>query len=147
MDCYRITLDGETFDVEILSDPTREEIEVRVDGETLRVRVGNAMPQELASTESPIPEVAPTTPQPVSSRPTAAPTANGSQLVSPLPGTIIAVSVQAGQHVDTGDELLIIEAMKMNNRIRSPRTGTVGEVLVQVGQQVNHGVPLLAWLD
>lgn len=49
--------------------------------------------------------------------------------------------------MNAGDDLLVIEAMKMNNRIRSPRSGTVGEVLVQVGQQVGHGAPLLAWSD
>jgi biotin carboxyl carrier protein len=57
------------------------------------------------------------------------------------------VAIEPGQHVDAGDELIVIEAMKMNNRIRAPRAGTVGKILVQVGQQVNHGAPLLAWSD
>jgi oxaloacetate decarboxylase alpha subunit len=57
------------------------------------------------------------------------------------------VHVRPGQAVSKGDQLLVIEAMKMNNQIRAPRNGSVGEVLVQAGQQVGHGEPLLTWAN
>jgi len=146
MAIYHITLEGRTFVVEVLSDPTQDEVQVRVDGETLQVQVGIAE-QTISPAAAPTPRPSATeSPRPAVPLPTAlAP--NGAQLVSPLPGTVVAVSVQTGQQVDAGDDLLVIEAMKMKNRIRSPRSGTVGEVLVQVGQQVGHGAPLLVWSD
>jgi biotin carboxyl carrier protein len=146
MQIYHITLNGTTFVVEVLGDPTQDEVQVRVDGETLQVRVGDAehAPPPTGA-PAPLPSSAPS---PAPASPPPAPLGgNGSQLIAPLPGTVISVSVQTGQRVNAGDDLLVIEAMKMNNRIRSPRSGTVGEVLVQVGQQVGHGAPLLAWSD
>jgi len=60
---------------------------------------------------------------------------------------VVEITVEPGQGVSPGDQLLVIEAMKMNNQIRSPRSGTVGELLVSVGQQIGHGEPLLTWKD
>ena len=139
MKSYHITLEEQTFEVEILSDPRLEQVQVRVDGETFIVdvaRVGETRP--AVALESEFKPVVPLSPPS---------TPAGSQLVSPLPGVVIQVAVQPGQSVSAGDELLVIEAMKMNNRIRSPRNGTVGEVLVEVGQQVSHGMPLLTWAN
>jgi len=60
------------------------------------------------------------------------------QLVAPMPGKIVRVLVAAGQQVDAGQGLLVIEAMKMQNEIRSPKSGTV-EKLAREGQTVNAG--------
>lgn len=60
------------------------------------------------------------------------------QLVAPMPGKIVRVLVAAGQHVDAGQGLLVIEAMKMQNEVRAPRSGTV-EKLAREGQTVNAG--------
>ncbi len=60
------------------------------------------------------------------------------QLVAPMPGKIVRVLVTAGQQVDAGQGLLVIEAMKMQNEIRSPKSGTV-EKLAREGQTVNAG--------
>ena len=145
---YRITLGGQTFEVEILSDPREREVQVRVDGETLMVSVA-----PLKEAPAPVSAAAPLQPAIDPLRPAPGPSprremvSSGSTLTAPLPGTVIQVGVRPGQSVDTGDELLVIEAMKMNNRIRSPRGGTVGDVLVQVGEQVSHGAPLLSWAD
>jgi len=59
-------------------------------------------------------------------------------LVSPLPGTVTEVFVRAGEEVEAGAILLVIEAMKMKNSIRSVRAGRVAAVLVQAGQSVAH---------
>jgi biotin carboxyl carrier protein len=141
MDRYRITLGGITYEVEVLSDPTGSEVQVRVNDEIFEIQVSDVERGQAAVSPTPL------TPPVPSISPAVAPAANGAELISPLPGTVISVAVEEGQRVEAGDELLVIEAMKMNNRIRSPRSGTVGQVLVQVGQQVNHGAPLLAWAD
>jgi biotin carboxyl carrier protein len=60
------------------------------------------------------------------------------QLVAPMPGKIVRLLVAAGQHVDAGQGLLVIEAMKMQNEIRSPKSGVV-EKLAREGQTVNAG--------
>lgn len=66
---------------------------------------------------------------------------------SPLPGTVIEVFVKAGQKVEMGQVILIIEAMKMKNSIRSIHTGTVSEVLVNAGQSVAHKQALLKFAE
>jgi biotin carboxyl carrier protein len=68
------------------------------------------------------------------------------QIVAPMPGKIIRVLVQAGERVEAGQGLLVVEAMKMQNEIRSPKSGTVERLLVKEGQPVNAG-EALAWID
>lgn len=58
---------------------------------------------------------------------------------SELPGTVTKINVANGQHVNRGDVLLVIEAMKMANDIVSDVDGTVQRVAVTPGQSVNQG--------
>jgi biotin carboxyl carrier protein len=60
-----------------------------------------------------------------------------------IPGRIVAVSVAEGDSVEIGQQLLVIEAMKMQNELRSPRAGTVERLAVGVGQTVDLGAVLL----
>ncbi len=64
--------------------------------------------------------------------------AGEAEVVSPMPGVVVAVLVDAGQAVRTGEGLLILEAMKMENEIRAPRTGVVEAVGVEPGQRVSQ---------
>ncbi|MGH7388207.1 MAG: acetyl-CoA carboxylase biotin carboxyl carrier protein subunit [Candidatus Rokuibacteriota bacterium] len=69
---------------------------------------------------------------------------HGAQTVrAPLPGRVTHVAVQAGDTVQAGDPLLVIEAMKMENEFRASLAGTVSEVRVQAGQAVNGGDVLM----
>ncbi|HJX03421.1 MAG TPA: biotin/lipoyl-containing protein [Dehalococcoidia bacterium] len=61
------------------------------------------------------------------------------KMEAPLPGKILSVKVKAGDKVAEGDELLSIEAMKMENPILSPVSGEVKEVNVTQGQSVKAG--------
>ena len=58
---------------------------------------------------------------------------------------IAAVSVQPGSGVTVGQELLVIEAMKMKNAIRAARAGEIGALHVGVGQTVRQGDLLLEY--
>jgi biotin carboxyl carrier protein len=60
------------------------------------------------------------------------------QLIAPMPGKIVRVLVAAGDHVDAGQGLLVIEAMKMQNEVRSPKSGTVEKLTVE-GRTVSAG--------
>jgi biotin carboxyl carrier protein len=68
------------------------------------------------------------------------------QILAPMPGKIVRVLVQAGEKVQAGQGLIVVEAMKMQNEIRSPKSGTVERLLVKEGQPVNAG-EVLAWID
>jgi len=61
------------------------------------------------------------------------------QVTAPMPGKVVRLLVSAGEVVDAGQGLLVVEAMKMQNEIRSPKAGTVEKLLVAEGQPVNAG--------
>ncbi len=63
-------------------------------------------------------------------------------LKAPMPGTVVAIEVQAGAKVTAGTTLLILEAMKVHLPIHAPVDGTVGELFVAIGDQVTEGAPL-----
>jgi 3-methylcrotonyl-CoA carboxylase alpha subunit len=67
----------------------------------------------------------------------------GGGLEAPMPGKVIAVKVAPGDTVMKGDELLVVEAMKMENAVRAPREGRVKSVSAQVGDMVSPGVVLV----
>ncbi|PIE01754.1 MAG: acetyl-CoA carboxylase biotin carboxyl carrier protein subunit [Acidobacteria bacterium] len=58
---------------------------------------------------------------------------------APLPGTILSIGVKEGDTVKSGDKLLVMEAMKMENSINADRRGTVTAVKVNVGDSVLEG--------
>jgi biotin carboxyl carrier protein len=60
-------------------------------------------------------------------------------VVAPMAGKIIRSLVKAGDEVQSGQGLVIVEAMKMQNEIRSPKTGKIERVTVAEGQAVNPG--------
>ncbi len=68
------------------------------------------------------------------------------QVLAPMPGKVIRLLVKAGDRVEAGQGLLVVEAMKMQNEIRSPKSGTVERLLAKEGQPVNAG-EVLAWVD
>ncbi|UJH67880.1 acetyl-CoA carboxylase biotin carboxyl carrier protein subunit [Allomuricauda sp. SCSIO 65647] len=55
---------------------------------------------------------------------------------APMPGLILEISAKEGEEVKEGDNLLILEAMKMENVITSPRDGTIKKITVKKGQAV-----------
>jgi biotin carboxyl carrier protein len=64
-------------------------------------------------------------------------------VVSFIPGTIVEILVKKGAKVNIGDDLVILEAMKMQNRIKSPVAGVVKSINVEHGVRVTRGMVLL----
>jgi biotin carboxyl carrier protein len=60
-----------------------------------------------------------------------------------IPGRIVALNVAPGDDVTAGQQLLVLEAMKMQNELRAPRDGTIDRVAVGVGVNVEVGDLLL----
>jgi len=61
------------------------------------------------------------------------------QVIASMPGKVVRVLAAAGDIVEAGKGLVVIEAMKMQNEVRSPKSGTVERMLVTEGQAVNSG--------
>lgn len=61
---------------------------------------------------------------------------DGTPVKAPMPGTVLSVSAAAGQQVKSGQVIMILEAMKMENEIIAPCGGTVKQILVQKGSTV-----------
>lgn len=64
---------------------------------------------------------------------------------APVPGKIVDVFVKAGDVVDEGTAVLVLEAMKMENELHAPHKGTVAAVLVKKGDQADKGQLLVAF--
>ena len=110
---------------------------ITVNGTTYEVIV-----EEADSASTPVSYAAPT---PVAAPKAAAPKAAASvgagavKVTSPMPGTILAVKVTAGQAVKKGDVICVLEAMKMENDIPAPQDGVIASIDVQKGASVNAG--------
>lgn len=126
---YQVKVDGKIFEVEV----------EKVGGGYQSLTPGSlnaagafqpqAQPVQQQAQPAPAPAPAP-----------AAPAASGSgadgEVVSPMPGKILKVIADNGAHVEAGDVILILEAMKMENEIVAPIAGTVS-LSVSVGQTVD----------
>lgn len=115
---YIVNLNGMNYEVEV------EETEAVI------TSVAQAAAAPVAA---PAPAAAPV------AAPAAAPaaaSADGTKVVAPMPGTILSVNVTQGASVNTGDVIMILEAMKMENEIVAPCAGTVKQLLVQKGSTV-----------
>ncbi|NLE45554.1 MAG: acetyl-CoA carboxylase biotin carboxyl carrier protein subunit [Chloroflexi bacterium] len=148
MTFYRVTLEGREYQVEI-DDLDQQPVRAVVNGQPVDVWVEETEPtaEPMAETVSPD-QNARYAPRPVAISAGAAPqnSASSTDVVSaPMPGSIISVAVKPGDNVETGQDLCVLEAMKMNNRIRAPRAGRIAEVYVSAGDQVQHGDRLAAY--
>jgi biotin carboxyl carrier protein len=64
-------------------------------------------------------------------------------LAAPMPGMVVAIPVEVGQSVEKGDNLIILESMKMQNELKAPRGGKVSGVRVSPGDSVDLNQVLL----
>ena len=148
--------------IELLESSGVSEIEIKEGEDSVRISRnphGGApvvmSPQPLWNAPSygppPVMSVPTPTPAPSPAAPEAEPESfQGHVLRSPMVGTFYRSAapgskpfVEIGQHVDVGDPVCIIEAMKMFNQIEADHTGTVTRILAESGQPVEYDQPLL----
>lgn len=135
---YRMTVNDQTYEVEII-DLHASPVLVTVDGERFEV-----LPEMVEL------EIAQPAPKPVNHQPRATPANGGSSIprnpnaiAAPIPGVIISIAVKVGEVISVGQEVCILEAMKMKNVIRANRAGRIEDIKVSVGQQVRHSDVLM----
>jgi biotin carboxyl carrier protein len=63
-----------------------------------------------------------------------------------MPGLIIELHVKAGDTVQRGQQIAVLDAMKMHNFIGAPRAGVIAEVCVAAGQAIGHGEPIVRFV-
>ncbi len=144
MKTYKFKINGNEYNVAINS----------IEGKNASVTV-NGTPYQVELEEAPAtaPVQAPVSaPAPVAAAPAAAPAAPaaapaaagaGKAVTSPLPGVIIAVKVKVGDAVKAGQEVAVLEAMKMENSIEATHDGTVTAINVAKGDSVLEGAPIV----
>ena len=137
-----ITVQGKTFTVRIGDIQTRP-ILAEVDGEVFEV-----WPEETLVPKSPPAEISRTAPvappvPPADVSTGEQPDARSSTVAAPIPGVIVEIAVKPGEAVKYGQELCVLEAMKMKNSIRAGRDGVVKKILPAVGDHVHQGQVLV----
>jgi biotin carboxyl carrier protein len=139
---FSIVVDGQHYRVKI-EELAGGELEVELDGKTHRVSMAEILGQDAPSTPpraanqaAPIsPAAIPKANQPASDKP--------GILSAPMPGDIVQILVKVGDQVGAGQEICVLEAMKMKNVLRASHAGTVKSIDVSLGQSVKYGETLV----
>ncbi len=94
-------------------------------------------PAKVESAPAPTPAAAAASPAPAPA------SGNGKPVTAPLPGVIIEISVKVGDTVKQGQQVAVLEAMKMENVIEATHDGTVTAINVSKGDSVLEGAPIV----
>lgn len=137
MKTYKLKINGNDYNVEI-NEVEGQEIKLNVNGMPYAVTVDQELKQQRKTvvTSASQPHVAPATGGSVQKSNAAA---AGTKVTAPLPGTILDVFVNVGDTVKSGQTVVLLEAMKMENNIEADCDGTVKEVKVRKGDSVLEG--------
>ena len=135
----RVKVGERWYTVEV-ADMSTSPIEVTVDGETIYVEV-EGLPTARPAPSRPM---TPMAPRPGPARPRPAPTRPSDKVIrSPMPARVIAVTVRPGDTVSAGQEVCVLEAMKMEQSIHAPQAGIVKTVHTRPLEQVGVDDPLV----
>lgn len=127
---FVVNVNGKDYDVEVTEVSSSRPVE--------RIKE-----QPAAPVGKPIIEKAPAAPAaPIKAALVSEPI-GGTKVTSPMPGTVLKINTEQGAKVKSGDVLLILEAMKMENEITAPSDGTVAAICVEKGGRVNSGDTLI----
>jgi biotin carboxyl carrier protein len=116
---YSLIVDGKSY--EALVQPTEEGLEVLLHGQLFQVSIEDERQRRLRQSTGP------------------ATVRRGEfHIKAPMPGLIVTVHVREGQEVKTGDRMIVLESMKMQNEISSPTDGTVRTLRIKPGDNVDQ---------
>ena len=149
MKTYKYKIDGAAYDVTI-NEVQGRRAKVVVNGIPFDVEMqGTQLTEDNLPTvdttavpDAPAPAPA-EQPAATASVPSASEAGKGTPVKAPLPGVVTKILVKAGQAVKKGENILVLEAMKMENNITAENDGTVTAVCVNPGDSVLEGTVLL----
>ena len=121
---YSMLLDGESFEANVVL--RDKEVEVMLRGRLFLIDVEDERQRRLRETASIELDLE-----------------GEFMLTAPMPGMVVAVPVELGQNVEKGDNLIILESMKMQNELKAPREGEVSSIRVGPGDSVDQNQTLL----
>ncbi len=140
---YKLKINGNDYNV-VINDVQDSVASVEVNGSNFKVEFEKPIIKPTAikvvKTATAAPAVTAAAPKPAAAP---APTAGGTTVSSPLPGVILEVSVKEGDTVKTGQKVLVLEAMKMENIIEATADGVIKSIKVNKGDSVLEGAPLV----
>lgn len=153
---FRVRVDDQWYQAEV-GDLSARPVEVWIDGERFEVwpeadglaSPASGTPAQVSKDRVPQPPTGtgqaatsaePRSPagQSIENRAVAAGNGSLQEVRAPIPGVIVSLAVDPQSQVEPGDELCVLEAMKMNNVIRAARSGTIMAIHVSPGQLVAH---------
>ena len=120
MDTLRIKIKDKWFEVEVLEFSTKKAVFL-VDGEQMIVTPGSKVTLDTSSEQS------------------FSDLNISKSFTAPMPGTVIELLVDVGQKIDAGEEVCILESMKMQQVLRSEVSGVVKRIVVSEGDQILDG--------
>jgi acetyl/propionyl-CoA carboxylase alpha subunit len=121
---YSLLLDGQSYEASI--HPTDSGIQVLLRGQLIDVRVEDERQRRLRESSGG---------QVIQS--------GDIHLKAPMPGLVVTIPVEEGQDVASGDNLIILESMKMQNELKAPRAGVISRLRVKTGDNVEQNQVLL----
>ena len=140
---YKFKINGNQYNVDINS-VEGNIASVTVNGTSYQVELENApaAPVQAVPVQTPVTN-APAAPVQAAAAPKPAAPAAGKPVTSPLPGVIIAVKVNVGDTVKAGQEVAVLEAMKMENSIEAVQDGTITAIHVAKGDSILEGASIV----
>ena len=139
---YKYKIDGKEYAVKI-DKIEGDQAQLEVNGTPYSVEIIQEKKKETPKVSKSAPAAAPAAT--AAPAPAAAPasTGKGKAVKAPLPGVIISVDVQVGQQVKRGQQVAVLEAMKMENGINAECDGTITEIKVKAGESILEGTDIL----
>jgi biotin carboxyl carrier protein len=128
---YKFTISGDEYDVHI-KDIEDNVASIEVNGTKYEVVIQG----EVKSTKTPRLVRKPVVQQPGEGLIKKQQSTGGTAVKAPLPGTIFKINVAVGDQVKSGDKLLVMEAMKMENQILAEKDGEISAIKVKEGDAV-----------
>lgn len=146
-DRFDVTVGGERYEVTLSGDEDLPEATITPGFQPAPGAEGTPRPPAVAASArarvaapAPAAAAAPAKPRPAAG-------SGGATLGAPMPGVILEVFVAAGDRVERGQQIAVLDAMKMHNFIGAPRAGIIAEVCVAPGQAVGHGDTIVRYTE
>ena len=138
-----VRIQDKTFEAKI-GDVQARPIKVEVDGEIFEVWPEETLvPSDTSLTFSSTPQITHPVPPVESNGSPVKPSEKTNSVIAPIPGVIVEIAASVGDSVTYGQELCVLEAMKMKNSIRANRDGSIKKIFISIGDHVRQSQVLM----